>query len=107
MLAALRADHPDIFKFINAKIDEKKLTNFNISVLIPDSVMEAYENDEEVELSNGEKIQASEIITAIAEAAWRSGEPGLLFIDTMNRHNPDPQNGKIVASNPCEHRCTA
>ena len=107
MLAALRADHPDIFKFISAKIDEKKLTNFNISVLIPDSVMEAYENDEEVTLTNGKTVGASEIITAIAEAAWRSGEPGLLFIDTMNARNPEPENGDIVCVNPCEHRCTA
>ena len=106
MLAALNSDHPDIFKFINAKLKESKLNNFNISVLIQDSIMKAFENDEYVGLCsiNGnecESVKASEILTAIAEAAWKSGEPGILFIGNMETRNPNPHLGEIVGTNPC------
>ena len=105
MLAALNADHPDIFKFITAKLDENKLNNFNISVLIPDSVMKAFENDEYIELcsvtgTECESVLASEILTAIAEAAWKSGEPGII-LDNADKHNSNPQLGKIIGVNPC------
>lgn len=100
MLAALRADHPDIFKFINAKLEEKKYNNFNLSVLIPDDLMEAFERDGDYILGD-KTVKASEILSAIAEAGWRSGEPGLIFIDTMNKHNPNPALGDIIGVNPC------
>ena len=100
MLAALRADHPDIFKFITAKLEEKKYNNFNLSVLIPDDLMEAFEKDADYNLGDT-VVKASEVLSAIAEAAWKSGEPGLIFIDTMNRHNPNPDLGPIIGVNPC------
>ncbi len=106
MLAGLDATHPDIFKFISAKLNENKLNNFNISVLISDAVMKAYENDENIGLCSVnrdfcEMVPASEILTAIAEAAWKSGEPGILFSDTLEKHNPNPHLGNIVGTNPC------
>jgi ribonucleoside-diphosphate reductase alpha chain len=112
MMAALAADHPDIFKFITAKLSEKKLNNFNISVILSDAIMKAFENDEYIELCsiNGtdcKSVLASEILTAIAEAAWKSGEPGILFLDTANKHNPNPQLGEFIGTNPCKLYCTA
>lgn len=106
MLGSLRADHPDIFKFIEAKHKEGTLRNFNISVLIPDDVMQAYLDDGDVYLKsplgkNIKKVKASEILNYIAEWAWKTGDPGILFIDTLNKANPTPQLGEIVGVNPC------
>jgi len=110
MLASIRADHPDILKFIDAKTHGKKLQNFNISVSIPDDLMYAYENNLDYELkgySSVTTISAKGLLNKIAEAAWKTGDPGILFIDEINRHNPTPDLGEIVCTNPCRLHCTA
>ncbi len=106
-MGLLRVDHPDIEKFIEAKLQTDRLNNFNISVLIPDSFMEALENKQEYSLVNphsGHKtrsVSAQAIFNKIVDSAWRSGEPGVVFIDRINRDNPTPQLGPIEATNPC------
>lgn len=106
-MGLLRVDHPDIEKFIEAKLQTDRLSNFNLSVLIPDSFMEAVENNLEYALINphtGQKtrsVSAKVIFDKIVDSAWRSGEPGVVFIDRINRDNPTPHLGPIEATNPC------
>ncbi|MFW5906479.1 MAG: vitamin B12-dependent ribonucleotide reductase [Desulfobia sp.] len=106
-MAMLRVDHPDIMDFIKIKSDLTVLNNFNISVAITDSFMEAVENDEEYPLlnpRNGEVVtrqSAVKVFNQITEQAWLSGEPGVAFIDRMNADNPTPELGEIESTNPC------
>jgi len=106
-MGVLNADHPDIEEFIKAKRDPHSLTNFNLSVAVTDSFMEKAEKGDEYPLINprtGEvwgKRNAAEILDMIAENAWATGDPGLIFIDEVNRRNPAPALGKIEATNPC------
>jgi ribonucleoside-diphosphate reductase alpha chain len=106
-MGILRCDHPDIEEFIKAKWEEGVLRNFNISVAVTDRFMEAVKKDEEYELINPRtkqvvrKVSARKIFNLIVEGAWRNGEPGLVFIDEINRHNPTPHVGEIEATNPC------
>lgn len=106
-MGVLRFNHPDIREFIRAKEKPGFLENFNLSVAITDEEVEKVRRGEEVELVNPrdgrvwERVNARELFEMIAESAWRSGEPGLLFLDTINRANPTPALGKIVATNPC------
>ena len=106
-MAALRIDHPDIEEFITVKRDPYELTNFNLSVAVTDEFMHAYEADGLFPLVNPrtkhavKKVKAKELFRLIAESAWMSGEPGVLFIDTINRVNPTPHVGRIEATNPC------
>jgi len=106
-MGILRCDHPDIEEFIKAKWEEGVLRNFNISVAVTDKFMSALKKDEDYELINprtGEvvrKVSARKIFNLIVEGAWRNGEPGLVFIDEVNRHNPTPHVGMIEATNPC------
>ncbi|MGQ9680633.1 MAG: adenosylcobalamin-dependent ribonucleoside-diphosphate reductase [Candidatus Bathyarchaeia archaeon] len=107
MMAILRVDHPDIFEFITAKSRTGVLTNFNISVAITDDFMEALEKDGYYSLVNprtGETVKrvgAKQVWDLIAENAWKSGDPGVVFIDEINRHNPTPSIGTMEATNPC------
>lgn len=124
-MAVMRVDHPDILEFIDCKKEEGQLVNFNISVALTDEFMKAVKNNspepwlcewqgkkmkprlikrnnrgaflsaEEVTLT------ARELLERIVEAAWRNGEPGVLFPDTANRTNPLPKLGKLEATNPC------
>lgn len=106
-IGVLSVHHPDIREFIECKSDLKALTNFNISVSITDKFMNAYENDEEYELIsplNNEVIgkeKARKIMNLIAENAHKTGEPGVIFIDTINKNNPIPTLGDIETTNPC------
>jgi ribonucleoside-diphosphate reductase alpha chain len=106
-MGILRVDHPDIKEFITAKKDPQELTSFNLSVGITRQFMEALEEGREFELIDpriGRKIatvDAREIFDLIVECAWESGEPGVIFIDHINKDNPTPQLGQIESTNPC------
>jgi ribonucleoside-diphosphate reductase alpha chain len=107
-MGILRVDHPDILEFIDCKLDGG-ITNFNISVAATDRFMEALEKGEEYELINPHtgavfgKLLAREVFERIVRAAWRTGDPGMIFIDRINRSpaNPTPEVGTIEATNPC------
>ncbi len=107
MMAILRVDHPDILEFITAKQAVGVLSNFNVSVAVTDTFLAAVESDSEYPLinpRNGEvvkKLRAREVWNTIATSAWASGDPGVVFIDEINRHNPTPQAGTIRSTNPC------
>ncbi len=106
-MGVLRVDHPDIIDFITAKQDQTRFTNFNFSVAITDSFMEAVRNDEAYDLvdpSTGKvvrQLRAADVFEQIVDLAWYNGEPGVLFIDAANRDNATPQLGAFEATNPC------
>jgi ribonucleotide reductase alpha subunit len=106
-MAILRVDHPDILEFITAKEDPEQLTNFNTSVAVTNKFMEAVEKDETYDLINPRTrksvntLKARGVFNAIAQMAWRSGEPGIVFIDRINEANPTPSLGEIESTNPC------
>ncbi|HYJ80616.1 MAG TPA: vitamin B12-dependent ribonucleotide reductase, partial [Longimicrobiaceae bacterium] len=103
----LRVDHPDILQFIDCKQDIEKITNFNISVAITDAFMHAVEKDEEYDVVNphdGEpcgRLEARAVFDRIVDNAWRTGEPGVFFVDRANFYNPVPHLGPYEATNPC------
>ncbi len=107
MMAILRVDHPDIIEFITVKQNPLMLSNFNVSVAVTDEFLEALEMDSEywlVNPRNKEKVKqlrAKEVWNLMARSAWASGDPGVVFIDEINRRNPTPQVGKIESTNPC------
>ena len=106
-MAILRVDHPDIMEFIHCKADTTSLNNFNISVGLTDTFMEAVENGETYELVDPRDRQivgtlnAGEVYGALIEHAWKSGDPGVIFLDRLNRDNPTPALGEIESTNPC------
>jgi ribonucleoside-diphosphate reductase alpha chain len=106
-MAILDVTHPDILKFIEAKSKEGILTNFNVSVAVTDKFMDAVKKDGEYDLINPrsgeteERLRARHVFDLIVANAWRTGDPGLVFIDEINRHNPTPQVGEIRSTNPC------
>lgn len=106
-MGVLRIDHPDIQEFIQAKLDGTSLCNFNISVGVTDRFLEAVRHDEDFDLihpltkSPTARVKAKCLFQDIADAAWQSGDPGLLFLDTINRTNPTPGLGDLEATNPC------
>ena len=106
-MAILDVTHPDILRFIEVKSREGALTNFNISVAVTDEFMNAVEKDDEYELINPrsgkveERLRARHVFDLMVANAWRTGDPGLVFIDEINRHNPTPNVGEIHSTNPC------
>lgn len=106
-MAILNIDHPDIMEFIQSKADQSSLTNFNLSVALTDRFMKAVENGEDYELINprsGEicgKLNAKKVYDLIIEMAWKSGEPGIVFIDRINEYNTLKKIGIIESTNPC------
>lgn len=106
-MGILRVDHPDILEFISCKEDNKEITNFNISVGMTEEFMRAVKDGRDYELidPHTEKavgtLSAKEVFHTIVDHAWRNGEPGIVFLDRLNRDNPTPQIGEIEATNPC------
>jgi len=106
-MGILRVDHPDILEFIWAKDDPQELVNFNISVAVTDKFMKAVKQDRSYPLINPRtkktvrRLNAKEVFTQISEAAWKMGDPGIIFIDRINSANPTPKIGSIESTNPC------
>jgi ribonucleoside-diphosphate reductase alpha chain len=106
-MGILSVDHPDIESFISAKEDLVSLTNFNLSVAVTRDFMEAVKNKTDYNLINprtGEvsgKLNAKAVFDKIVDGAWRTGDPGIVFIDRINQDNPTPKLGKIESTNPC------
>ncbi|MCX5994997.1 MAG: vitamin B12-dependent ribonucleotide reductase, partial [Chloroflexi bacterium] len=106
-MAILNVDHPDILKFIAAKEDNTSLTNFNISVAISEKFMKAVESGSDYELINPrtrkivDKLNAKEVFDRIVDMAWKNGDPGIVFLDRVNRDNPTPKLGMVESTNPC------
>ncbi len=105
-MGIISADHPDILDFIRAK-EGGQLSNFNTSIAVTDEFMHAVERNEEYELINPRtkeevrKIKAREVFNEIVTYAWKIGDPGIIFLDEINRHNPVSAVGRIEATNPC------
>ncbi|OGW40928.1 MAG: ribonucleoside-diphosphate reductase, adenosylcobalamin-dependent [Nitrospirae bacterium RBG_13_39_12] len=106
-MGILRVDHPDILEFIKIKRSEGELENFNISVAITDAFIDALNHDMEYDMINPRsstivnKIKAKIVFDEIVKSAWETGDPGIIFIDRINRSNPTPHVGTIESTNPC------
>lgn len=106
-MGILRVDHPDIREFITCKQDNKDITNFNISVAVTEDFMKAVENDDKYDLvdpKTGKVVgheNAREVFDMMVDNAWNNGEPGIIFIDRLNKDNVTPELGAIESTNPC------
>lgn len=106
-MAVLNCDHPDILDFIKMKSSDGVVRNFNISVGVWDKFMEAVENDKKWQLISPrtneviKELRAKELFKEILENAWKTGDPGMVFLDKMEGDNPTPSLGKLDATNPC------
>lgn len=106
-MGILRVDHPDIMEFISCKKDNSEITNFNLSVGITEDFMKAVEYNLEYELIDPKtkkpvgKLNAKKVFDIIVEMAWKNGEPGIIFLDRLNRDNVTPRLGEIESTNPC------
>ena len=106
-MAILSVDHPDILRFIGAKNDPNVLTNFNISVAVTAEFMEAVKAGGTYELNNPRtresagELNARDVFNRMVDNAWKNGDPGIVFIDRINKENPTPHLGKIESTNPC------
>ncbi|QJW44647.1 adenosylcobalamin-dependent ribonucleoside-diphosphate reductase [bacterium BFN5] len=109
-MAVLRVDHPDIMEFISVKQQRNVLNNFNLSVAVTDKFMAAVDADLPFELINPRtqrtmtSVQARTIYDRLTEMAWENGEPGLFFLDTVNKANPTPLLGVFESPNPCSEQ---
>lgn len=106
-MGILNVDHPDIMSFITAKQDNNKLNNFNLSVAITETFMEAVEKGKKYDLINPRskevfgQLDAREVFDKMVDHAWSNGDPGIVFLDRINRDNPTPHLGAIESTNPC------
>lgn len=106
-MGVLRVDHPDVLEFISAKSDPRRLRNFNVSVAITDEFMRALDQGRPYALRNPRsgaevrRLDARKVWQLIAQLAWKSGEPGVIFIDRVNALNPTPALGDMESTNPC------
>lgn len=106
-MGILRVDHPDILEFIKVKRDAEELANFNISVAVTDEFMESLASNGEYRLINPRSgkvvgnLRAKQVFDEIVMSAWQTGDPGLIFIDRINRSNPTPRIGTFESTNPC------
>lgn len=106
-MGILSVDHPDILEFIRIKRAEGELTNFNISVAVTDAFLEALRDDGEYDLVNPRsgiatgRLRAKTVFDEMVASAWETGDPGIVFIDRINRENPTPHIGKMESTNPC------
>jgi ribonucleoside-diphosphate reductase alpha chain len=106
-MGILHVDHPDLEEFISCKNEKGAFSNFNISVGIRDTFMQTVERDESWSLVHPyskkvvRKISARKLWNEIVHAAWQTGDPGLIFLDTINASNPTPSLGEMEATNPC------
>jgi ribonucleoside-diphosphate reductase alpha chain len=106
-MGILRIDHPDILEFITCKEKNNQITNFNISVAITDDFMQKLENNQDYELIDPhthevvQRLNCQQVFDLIVKQAHKNGEPGIIFIDRINRDNPTPKLGKIESTNPC------
>lgn len=106
-MGILRVDHPDILEFIRCKQDDAQITNFNISVGLTEAFMQAVERNETYALRDPrsgsvvQELNAKEVFDVIVDMAWRNGEPGIVFLDRLNRDNVVPEHGAFESTNPC------
>ncbi|MBU0758852.1 MAG: vitamin B12-dependent ribonucleotide reductase [Candidatus Omnitrophica bacterium] len=106
-MGILRVDHPDILEFIQCKENDKDITNFNISIAIKEDFMEKVIKDKEYSLIDPHTkkvtgmLKAKDVFELIVEMAWKNGEPGVVFIDRINKYNPTPSLGEVESTNPC------
>ena len=106
-MGILRIDHPDIMEFIRAKEQEGEFVNFNLSVALTEKFMEAVEKGEDYDLIDPHSgaargtLNAKEVFDILVNKAWISGDPGIVFLDRINRDNPTPQQGEMQSTNPC------
>ena len=106
-MGILRVDHPDILEFIQCKTNNEEITNFNISVGLTEEFMQAVDADSTYPLINPRtglptgELRARDVFSLIVDGAWKNGEPGIVFLDRINRANPTPHIGEIEATNPC------
>lgn len=105
-MGILRVDHPDILEFIRAKEREGDLNNFNLSVALTERFMQAGKDEEFPLIAPHTKdvvetLPAREVFELLVRKAWESGDPGIIFLDRINRDNPNPDQGDIESTNPC------
>ena len=106
-MGILNVDHPDILRFIHSKEDGEHLVNFNISVAVTEDFMQRVERGQSYDLVNPRtgdvtgQLNAREVFQEMVQMAWQTGDPGIVFLDRINRDNPNPQLGRIESTNPC------
>ena len=106
-MGILSIDHPDILDFVTCKQQNDRLNNFNISVAITDTFMRAVEKDDEYDLLSPRtrtvvrRLKARKVFDTIVNLAWKNGDPGIIYLDRINQHNPTPHVGMVESTNPC------